>query len=396
MTRQMPSAVVAPAHIGGGTDTFMRSLLELVQRRGDMSVDVVALAPDGPPLEPPPGVRIFYVRSRFLSAMLYAFREGRNPLANLLLLIATAGGLALRSFGLTRRARYDAIYGIGGPIAGAAAALVGNVRKIPAIAHFHWAYRFARSRAPVRALVRAFYQRFALVIGNSALLGRDAQALGVHRTRFACAYNWVDLEFYRPLADRDAFRARWQLEPARFVFLYVGRFDWSKQVDLLIAALRENRYDATFVFAGDGALANDLRALAPANDVRVLGTRPPAELRELHNAADVLLWGSVDVDYPGLVVMEAMASGLPVVTANSSMNPLYWGDPSDADVLGGDALTERYPASAAGVDAAIRASLARRDELRALRPAARAFAERRFGPQNADRLLDLLCSVRPA
>jgi glycosyltransferase involved in cell wall biosynthesis len=216
----------------------------------------------------------------------------------------------------------------------------------------------------------------------------------VRKTRFVWVYNWVDNTFFRPLPNRDEIRRKWDLPPDRFVFLYAGRFDWSKQVDRIIAALRANRYDATFLFAGDGTLGPELEALAPFNDVRVLGTRAADELVELHNAADVLLWGSVDVDYPGLVVMEAMASGLPVATANTSMNPLYPDVAVDAGILGGPGLTRHYPASPQGIDAAIRDSLARRNELAALRPAARRFAVERFGESNAQTFLDLLTSLK--
>jgi glycosyltransferase involved in cell wall biosynthesis len=392
----MPPATVAPAHKGGGTDTFMRSLFELARRDGSgILFDVVALAPEDEAMAPPPGVGVYFVRSRILNALLFTFREGRNPVANVVLLVATSGALAVRALMQVRRQRYDAVYGMGGPIAGVAAAIVGGLRRLPAAVHFHWAYRFAAAGRMVRSLVRRFYERFTLVIGNSRLLAEDAASLGVRRTRFVWVYNWVDNTFFRPLPNRDEIRRRWDLPADRFVFFYAGRFDWSKQVDKIIAALSAHRYDATFLFAGDGTLRPELERLAPFNDVRVLGTRTSEELVELHNAADVMLWGSVDVDYPGLVVMEAMASGLPVATASTSMNPLYPGVAVDANILGGPGLTRHYPASPEGIDAAIRDSLARRDDLAALRPAARKFAVERFGESNAQSFLDLLASLKP-
>jgi glycosyltransferase involved in cell wall biosynthesis len=394
VSRHMPPAVVAPVDKGGGTDTFMRALLDFPRRRAGVELDIVTLAPEGREIAVPSGVRVHYVRSRMLRNLLYAFRYATNPLANVVLLGTTIAALCVRSIGPSLRRRYDVVYAVGGPIAGGAAWIVARCSGLPVAMHFHWAYRFSAARPLVRALARFFYERFDVVIGNSRLLVDDAAKLGVRRTTVTYVHNWVDARQFRPLPDRADLRARWGIAPDRLVFLYVGRFDYVKGTDNVLAALRAERYDATFLFAGDGPLAADLAAVAPFNDVRMLGTREANELVELHAVADVLLWGSTDVDYPSLVVMEAMTSGLPVTIADASTNPLYWHEPVEPELLGGPDLTPRYSSSPAGVAAAIRESIARRIELASRRDAARAYALRHFGSANAERLLDVLTSLR--
>jgi glycosyltransferase involved in cell wall biosynthesis len=93
-------------------------------------------------------------------------------------------------------------------------------------------------------------------------------------------------------------------------------------VDIAIAALHELRRtgcDARLTIAGEGPAFRRLQALAVRMTVSPWiewrGKVPESEMEVYYNAADVLLFPSLR-DSGGMVVLEALSHGLPVVCAD--------------------------------------------------------------------------------
>ena len=108
----------------------------------------------------------------------------------------------------------------------------------------------------------------------------------------------------------------------RKVVLYVGRLAEKKGVSYLLEAMKQ--VNAMLVIVGDGPMRKKLKKQASEikNSVRFLGTKTHRELKTIYASADLLVCPSVtakDGDQEGLplVLMEAMASGLPVVASDS-------------------------------------------------------------------------------
>lgn len=104
--------------------------------------------------------------------------------------------------------------------------------------------------------------------------------------------------------------------------LFVGRLAEKKGVTYLISAM--SKIDALLVIAGDGPLRQALEK--QAREMRVnavfLGAKTHEELRTIYASADLFAAPSVtaadgDQEGLGLVMLEAMASGLPVVANDS-------------------------------------------------------------------------------
>jgi glycosyltransferase involved in cell wall biosynthesis len=395
VTRNSPAKSVVPADKGGGADTFMDSLLKLPTSVSDLSIDVVSQYPQGEPIDPPPNVTLQYVRADYIYRWLWTHREAKNPIVSLALLVLAATLLARESLRTARKNRYDLIYAVGGPIAGVTGIVVKWFTRLPLAMHFHVTYRFSAASRFVRFLAKAFYNQTDALIGNCPMQGKDAVALGISASKCHYVFNWIDQSVFRPLEPRSAYRETFGIRPDQTAFYFGGRFCHTKHVDRVIDALRG--FDdprAVFLFAGDGVLGDELRALARENpNVHVLGTISRAELPQLHAAADVQFWGSVDVDYPGLVVMEAMSSGLPVYTSNQTMNPLYEGFAVDPEFLGAPKYARLFPPDRNGIRAAIAEAIERRGELNSIRPDVAAFARRSFGFENALKLVDILRAV---
>jgi glycosyltransferase involved in cell wall biosynthesis len=132
--------------------------------------------------------------------------------------------------------------------------------------------------------------------------------------------NGVDLSLWRPPE-----RVRAEGSPLRIVF--VGRLIDCKAVDLLLEAFRDviGRVPATLQLAGDGPQRRRwearARALGLDGVVEFLGWITQMECAELLRRSDVLILPSLH-ECGGAVVLEAMATGLPVIAAN-------WGGPAD-------------------------------------------------------------------
>ncbi len=135
----------------------------------------------------------------------------------------------------------------------------------------------------------------------------------------------IDTEYFGREADRyraDWGRARsengWQ---SKFLLLYVGRLVRFKRVDTLIEAVRlalKDGLNVELLIVGDGAERKRLEALASdLAQIHFLGFKDWRSLPQYYGVADLLVLPSEDEPW-GLVINEAMASGLPVLAVRSA------------------------------------------------------------------------------
>lgn len=121
---------------------------------------------------------------------------------------------------------------------------------------------------------------------------------------------------------RQYFRADYFGQNEKKVVLFVGRLAEKKGVAYLISAMKQ--IDALLVIVGDGPLREALEDQAKelGGSAVFLGAKTHEELRTIYASADLFVAPSVtaadgDQEGLGLVMLEAMASGLPVVASDS-------------------------------------------------------------------------------
>ena len=134
--------------------------------------------------------------------------------------------------------------------------------------------------------------------------------------------NAVDISKYERKVDREAVKRRYGIEPHEKVVLFIGRLVPQKGVEYHLRAipLILQRYrDVKFVIAGDGwskdYLEEEARSTGSQDKIRFLGFISDSELTELTISSDVLVVPSVYEPF-GIVALEGMAAGVPVVAAN--------------------------------------------------------------------------------
>ena len=149
------------------------------------------------------------------------------------------------------------------------------------------------------------------------------QVFRVPRPRVAVIPLGVDLEQFRP-RDKAAARAELGRPEGERLLLAVGRIEPLKGFDILIRALAEmteRERVSLLVVGGDERAAPEfarLRAVAQevgvADRVQFPGAIPHPRLAVHYNAAELVVVPSFYESF-GLVALEAMASGLPVVAS---------------------------------------------------------------------------------
>jgi 1,2-diacylglycerol 3-alpha-glucosyltransferase len=162
------------------------------------------------------------------------------------------------------------------------------------------------------AYERWFLGCAAHVIAPSAIARDALEARGIGPV--SVVSNGVDIDRFAPTDSAD-FRARHDL-PDRALVGYTGRHGFEKQLSDLIGAAEG--MDATVVLGGDGPARKTLEEQATERDIdaRFLGFLDREELPAFYSALDVFAFPS-PVETQGLVALEAMACGTPVVGVDS-------------------------------------------------------------------------------
>lgn len=154
---------------------------------------------------------------------------------------------------------------------------------------------------------------------SSRLADRMAETVGVPRRRVTVIRNGVDLLRFGDTNVRDA-RLALGLPPQGLVLGTVGRLVEVKDHALLldaVAVLVRNGVSCTVVIAGEGPLRSSLdariRERGLADTVRLVGHR--ADIQNVFGALDLFVLPSRSEGMSN-TILEAMASGLPVVATN--------------------------------------------------------------------------------
>jgi glycosyltransferase involved in cell wall biosynthesis/predicted metal-dependent phosphoesterase TrpH len=212
--------------------------------------------------------------------------------------------------------RYDAVHVTAPGPAGIAATLLNRIAGTPLVASYHTelaAYAGLRSgdgsmEAQAKGAMGAFYGAPSLVLSPSPAADRSLLELGVEGGRLARWERGVDVSRFDPgKAARAAF-------PGEVKVLYAGRLTREKGVDLLAESfLRAREVDPRLhlLLAGGGPEEGELRGRL-GEHATFLGWLEGENLARAYASADVFLFCSTTDTY-GQVVLEAGASGLPVV-----------------------------------------------------------------------------------
>jgi glycosyltransferase involved in cell wall biosynthesis len=211
-----------------------------------------------------------------------------------------------------------------GPI-GLAVRHVCRKRGMPFTTSYHTRFpEYLSARAPVPealayAALRRFHGAASATFVSTPSLERDLRMRGFGHIR-----RWtrgVDTALFRPRADAKE-------HGPRPVFLFVGRLAVEKNLEAFLSL----DLPGTKVVVGDGPERTRLQARFP--DARFLGALTGDALAAAYASADVFVFPSL-TDTFGIVLLEALASGLPIA-AFPATGPIDVLDGSGCGVLDRD------------------------------------------------------------
>ena len=151
------------------------------------------------------------------------------------------------------------------------------------------------------------------------------QLLGAKPEKIFIAFSTVDVDFFKKasrisVVERDRMRKEIGIRTSK-VILYVGQFIERKGVIYLIKAfekLKDEFSDVSLVLLGYGPLEAGFRSYIKTKDIRdvfFVGHKEVSDMPKMYAMTDVFVLPSLEETW-GLVVNEAMASGLPIIATS--------------------------------------------------------------------------------
>ncbi|ACS32942.1 glycosyltransferase family 4 protein [Thermococcus gammatolerans] len=169
----------------------------------------------------------------------------------------------------------------------------------------------------IKALARMAFPYFRYYLGNPHRIIAVSRASKEFMRRFTripieVIQNGVNVDFFDvPLSKEEA---KEKLGLGERVILYVGRLEPRKGISTLINAMKH--VDGTLLIAGQGSMLPLLREraklLGVSKKVKFLGVVEYSRLPLYYRASDVFVLPSLSEAF-GIVLLEAMASGTPVI-----------------------------------------------------------------------------------
>ena len=210
-----------------------------------------------------------------------------------------------------------------GPI-GLAALGIAKVLKLPIAGTYHTALpQYVAELTGDAALEEGmwkymcwYYGQMDVIYVPSKATGQELVDKGIEAKKIRTYPRGVNTERFHP-AKRNGFFGRHGLGDG-LKFLYVGRISREKDLNVLAAAFRDlarTRPDVHLVVVGDGPYLEEMRRELAGTPTLFTGYLTGEDLAQAYASCDVFVFPST-TDTFGNVVLEAQASGLPVIVSD--------------------------------------------------------------------------------
>jgi glycosyltransferase involved in cell wall biosynthesis len=257
-------------------------------------------------------------------------------------------------------------------VLGHAAVTLSRRLRVPLVASYHThlaryaaRYHLGALEATCWAYMRRLHNRATLNLCTSRPVMEELARRGFER-----------LDLWEPGVDAERFNPAWRSaewrarltggRPYATILLYVGRLAPEKRLDLLAAALGQLPPDCHLSIVGHGPAAEQVRAAFAGLPVTFLGPLYGDDLAHAYASADMFALPSPS-ETLGLAVLEAMASGLPVVAVRAGGVPYL--------IAGGETGLLCAPEDAASLASALRQLMEHKVLRERMGAAGRAHAE---------------------
>jgi len=212
-----------------------------------------------------------------------------------------------------------------------AALMASKIKKAPLVLTLHGfprGFEKPANKAYFNLIGKETLKKAKKIISVSHMVAREFKAIGVPEEKMAIIPNGIDLEEYKQLPMGDVFRKRLDIEENEKIVLTIGRLEKIKGFQYLIRALPSiiKKVGSTkLVIAGpDFNYGAKLKKLAEETNVQdnviFYGSINGKEKFEAFSAANIVAVPSLYEGF-GMLLLEAMAAGKPLVATNTGAAP---------------------------------------------------------------------------
>ena len=210
-----------------------------------------------------------------------------------------------------------------GPM-GLAALWVSSQVGVPLVGSFHTDLaeytRVLSGWAPLGDLMQEYmrrqYARCHRILAPSESTRRMLIDARIDPDKIGIWRRGVSAERFTPAKRSASLREQWQVSDTRPALLYVGRLSREKSLSTIVSTgrtLEQSGIPHRLIFVGDGPIRQELQS--SSLEAVFTGTLSPDDVAVAMASADLFVFPSL-TDTAGNVVLEAQASGLPVVVTN--------------------------------------------------------------------------------
>ena len=284
----------------------------------------------------------------------------------------------------------DVVHVVNPAVLGLGGIWLARTRGLPLVASYHTHlpkylehYGMGMLEPLLWELLKTAHNQAQLNLCTSSAMVSELAAKGIQHT--ALWQRGVDTDLFRPSLRSNAMRARLHgdHDDTGNLLLYIGRLSAEKQIERIrpvLAALPQTR----LALVGDGPYRHQLERLFEGTATTFVGYLTGEDLAAAYASGDAFLFPS-STETLGLVLLEAMAAGCPVVGANRGGIP---------DIVShGENGCLYDPDDPPSLIAAVQALLGDQEARRTLRVSAREEAERWNWASATDQLKSYYQSV---
>ena len=211
-----------------------------------------------------------------------------------------------------------------GPI-GLAALAIAKILKLPISGTYHTAIpQYAKILTGSDMIeemawkfILWYYDQLDVIYAPSESTKEELVQKGIKADKIQLYPRGIDLDQFNP-SKRNGFFKNYTRGDRRFKFLYVGRVSREKNLDLLAQAFRklaEHSQEVLLCVVGDGPYLKDMKAEMHDLPCLFTGYLKGESLTAVYASSDIFVFPST-TDTFGNVVLEAQASGLPVIVTD--------------------------------------------------------------------------------
>ena len=220
----------------------------------------------------------------------------------------------------------DLIHVVNPAVLGLGGIWLAKTNNIPLIASYHTHlpkylehYGMGMLEPLLWELLKAAHNQALLNLCTSNAMVDELENKGIRRT--ALWHRGVDTDSFKPEFRSDQMRKRLfgDYEDKGSLLIYVGRLSAEKQIERIKPVL-EAIPDACLALVGDGPYRNQLEKIFEDTQTNIIGYLAGEELASAYASGDIFLFPS-STETLGLVLLEAMAAGCPVIGANKGGIP---------------------------------------------------------------------------